>query len=276
MAAFVRPPFPTDFFVFLLPERLVVSTVRRAIISDIHGNFEALDSVLAHIAKESVDEIFCLGDIIGYGPSPCECLDRVIEASRVCLLGNHDQGAMFDPEGFNSGAERAIFWTRDQLEEAAGNRDQIDRRWDFLGTLPRVHRDDPWLYVHGSPRNPVNEYVFPEDIYNQKKMEKLFGLITKGCFQGHTHVPGIFLESLEFITPEQTENVFQVKDERFMINVGSVGQPRDGDPRSCYVIQEDDKVTFHRVDYDCGVTAEKIYQTPDLDNFLGDRIKEGR
>ncbi len=250
--------------------------MRRAIISDIHGNFEALESVLAHIAKENVDDIFCLGDIIGYGPSPCECLDKVIEASQICLLGNHDQGAMFDPEGFNSGAERAIFWTRDQLENAGGNRDQIDRRWDFLGTLPRVHRDDPWLYVHGSPRNPVNEYVFPEDIYNQKKMEKLFGLITRGCFQGHTHVPGIFLESLEFITPEQTEHVFQVKDEKFMINVGSVGQPRDGDPRSCYVIQEDDKVTFHRVDYDCGVTAEKIYQTPDLDNFLGDRIKEGR
>jgi predicted phosphodiesterase len=250
--------------------------VRRAIISDIHGNFEALQSVLAHIAEQNIDETFCLGDIIGYGPSPCECLDQVIESCRVCLLGNHDQGAMFDPEGFNSGAERAIFWTRDQLENSGGNREQIDRRWDFLGTLPRVHRDDPWLYVHGSPRNPVNEYVFPEDIYNQKKMEKLFGLIAKGCFQGHTHVPGIFLESLEFITPEQTDNVFRVKEERFMINVGSVGQPRDGDPRSCYVVQDDDSVTFHRVEYDVERTAEKIYQTPDLDNFLGDRIKEGR
>lgn len=217
-----------------------------------------------------------MGDIIGYGPSPCECLDKVIEHSKVCLLGNHDQGAMFDPEGFNSGAERAIFWTRDQLENSGGNRDQVDRRWDFLGTLPRVHRDDPWLYVHGSPRNPVNEYVFPEDIYNQKKMEKLFGLITKGCFQGHTHVPGIFLESVEFVTPEQTDNVFTIRDEKFMVNVGSVGQPRDGDSRSCYVIQEDDKISFHRVEYNIEATAEKIYQTADLDNFLGDRIKEGR
>ena len=149
--------------------------MRRAIISDIHGNFEALESVLAHIVDQKVDEIFCLGDIIGYGPNPCECLDKVIEKSEVSLLGNHDQGAMFDPEGFNSGAEKAIFWTRDQLENSPGSRDQIDRRWDFLGTLARVHRNDPWLYVHGSPRNPVNEYVFPEDIYNQKKMEKLFG-----------------------------------------------------------------------------------------------------
>jgi diadenosine tetraphosphatase ApaH/serine/threonine PP2A family protein phosphatase len=182
---------------------------------------------------------------------------------------------MFDPEGFNSGAERAIFWTRDQLENI-GDRDQIDRRWDFLGTLPRVHRDDPWLFVHGSPRNPVNEYVFPEDIYNQKKMEKLFGLISRGCFQGHTHVPGVFLESLEFITPEQTQNVFEFRDEKFMVNVGSVGQPRDGDSRSCYIVLEDNQLTYHRVEYDFNVTAQKIYDTPDLDNFLGDRIKEGR
>ena len=107
-------------------------------------------------------------------------------------------------------------------------------------------------------------------------MEKLFGLINKGCFQWHTHVPGVFLESLEFITPEQVEHVFNIGQERFMVNVGSVGQPRDGDPRSCYIVQEDSKITFHRVEYDWGVTAEKIYQTPDLDNFLGDRIKEGR
>jgi diadenosine tetraphosphatase ApaH/serine/threonine PP2A family protein phosphatase len=251
--------------------------VKRAIISDIHGNLEALEAVLAHIAtQQGIDEVFCLGDVVGYGPNPCECLDLVIDRCKVGLLGNHDQGAMFDPEGFNSGAERAIFWTREQLEKSNSDRTQVDRRWDFLGTLPRIHRDDPWLYVHGSPRNPVNEYVFPEDIYNQKKMEKLFGLISKGCFQGHTHVPGVFLESLEFITPEQVEYVFRIGQERFMVNVGSVGQPRDGDPRACYVVQEDDKITFHRVDYDVNKTADKIYQTPDLDNFLGDRIKEGR
>jgi len=101
-------------------------------------------------------------------------------------------------------------------------------------------------------------------------------LITRGCFQGHTHVPGVFLESLEFITPDQANHVFQITDEKFMINVGSVGQPRDGDNRSCYVIQEDDTITFHRVEYDFNKTADKIYQMPDLDDFLGDRIKEGR
>jgi predicted phosphodiesterase len=270
---------PNANIAYTLPHPLisqVVNMVKRAIISDIHGNLEALLSVLAHIAKQQVDEIFCLGDIVGYGPNPCECLDQVMDNCKTILLGNHDQGAMFDPEGFNSGAERAIFWTREQLENSGGPREAIDRRRDFLGTLPRLVREEPWLYVHGSARNPVNEYVFPEDIYNQKKMEKLFSLIEKGCCQGHTHVPGIFLESQEFITPDQTDYQFSIQGEKFMVNVGSVGQPRDGDPRSCYVIQEEDAITFHRVEYDIETTANKIYHTPDLDNFLGDRIKEGR
>ena len=250
--------------------------MKRAIISDVHANHEALQAVLAHIRTQNVDETYCLGDIIGYGPNPCECLDLIIDSCNVCLLGNHDQGALFDPEGFNSGAERAIFWTRQQLEHARGDRAQIDRRWEFLGELPRVQRDGDWLYVHGSPRNPVNEYVFPEDIYNQKKMEKLFSLVHRGCFQGHTHVPGVFTESRNFLTPEETDYVYEFGDQKFMVNVGSVGQPRDGDPRSCYVIQEDSRLTFHRVEYDRGATANKIYNIPDLDDFLGDRIKQGR
>lgn len=255
--------------------------MKRAIISDIHGNFEALLGVFEHVDEQGISEVYCLGDIIGYGPNPCECLDLVMKRTGVCLLGNHDQAALFDPEGFNTGAERAIFWTRDQLETGGGGaRDDIDARWDFLGALPRTHRDGEWLFVHGSARNPVNEYVFPEDVYNQKKMEKLFSLVEHGCFQGHTHVPGVFTESRTFLTPEETEYVYRVTDQKFMINVGSVGQPRDGDPRSCYVVLDDDPsnrtVTFHRVDYDRGKTADKIYGIPDLDNFLGDRIKQGR
>jgi predicted phosphodiesterase len=250
--------------------------LKRAIISDIHGNLEALQAVLADARAQGVEDVFCLGDIIGYGPNPCECLDLVIDTSRVCLLGNHDQGALFDPEGFNTGAERAIFWTRDQLENPRGNRTSVDRRWDFLGALPRTHRDGKWLYVHGSARNPVNEYVFPEDIYNQKKMEKLFSLIEFACFQGHTHVPGVFTESRNFMTPDETGYVYRYEDQKFMCNVGSVGQPRDGDPRPCYVIQEPHQLAFRRVEYDPTVTANKIYSIPDLDDFLGDRIKQGR
>ena len=96
--------------------------MRRALISDIHGNLEALEVVLDDIQSQGITEIFCLGDIIGYGPNPRECIDRVMETCKITLLGNHDQGAMFDPDGFNIGAERAIFWTREQLE-SPGDRD---------------------------------------------------------------------------------------------------------------------------------------------------------
>ena len=89
--------------------------MKRALISDIHSNLEAFEAVLADIKQQGITEIYCLGDIIGYGPNPRECIDLAMQCD-VCLLGNHDQGALFDPEGFNTGAERAIFWTRDQLE----------------------------------------------------------------------------------------------------------------------------------------------------------------
>ena len=163
--------------------------MRRALISDIHGNLEALEVVLDDIKAQGITEIFCLGDIIGYGPNPRECIDRVMETCKMTLLGNHDQGAMFDPDGFNIGAERAIFWTREQLE-SPHDRANNERRWEFLGELPRSHRLDPFLFVHGSPRNPLSEYIFPEDIYNHRKMERLFQLVERYCFQGHTHVPG--------------------------------------------------------------------------------------
>ena len=132
------------------------------------------------------------------------------------------------------------------------------------------------LYVHGSARNPLNEYVFPEDIYNQRKMEKLFSLVEQHCFQGHTHVPGVFTEGLRFFMPEEIGSEYHLTKEKTMTNVGSVGQPRDGDPRACYVVLEDEFFRFRRVEYPIDKTANKIYETPELDNFLGDRLREGR
>lgn len=245
----------------------------KAIISDIHGNLEGLEATLADIKEQQIDEIYCLGDIVGYGPNPRECIDLVIPA-KMCLLGNHDQGALFDPEGFNAGAERAIFWTRKMLE--SGDKIGNDRRWDFLGELPRTHREGDFLFVHGSARNPLNEYIFPEDIYNQRKMERIFGLVDKYCFQGHTHIPGVFTEDLNFIAPDEVNFQYELGDRKALINVGSVGQPRNGDNRSQYVVLDDDTVYFRQVDYDFDTTAAKIYDIPDLDNFLGDRLRDGR
>lgn len=249
----------------------------KALISDIHSNLEALEAVLKDIEAQGVDTIYCLGDIVGYGPNPCECVDAVMGLP-VVLLGNHDQGALFDPEGFNPQAERAIFWTRNQLESPAARRELREKRWEFLAERPRTYRDEkePVLYVHGSARNPLNEYVFPEDIYNQRKMERIFALIERYCFQGHTHVPGIFTESLQFYSPEEIDNVFELDNRKAMINVGSVGQPRDGDWRACYVLFDGKTVRYRRVEYDIDTTIKKIYAIPDLENFLGDRLRDGR
>jgi predicted phosphodiesterase len=249
--------------------------LKRALVSDIHANLEAIREVLKDIKTQGVDEIYCLGDVVGYGPNPCECIDLIMECD-ACILGNHDQGALFDPEGFNSGAERAIFWTRDQLEGAQGSPDDNARRWDFLGELPRTVRSNGFLYVHGSARNPLNEYVFPEDVYNQKKMEKIFSLIEKCCFQGHTHVPGVFTENCRYLSPDEIDYHYTLSEGKVMVNVGSVGQPRDGDNRACYAIQDGEEIIFRRVEYPFEQTIEKIFNTPELDNFLGNRLREGR
>ena len=119
--------------------------------------------------------------------------------------------------------------------------------------------------------------MFPEDtICSPKKLERSFALIQRCCFQGHTHVPGVFTESMNFLSPDEIGYQFQFSSEKAMINVGSVGQPRDGDPRACYVVQEDDKITYRRVEYPAEKTRQKIHDIPDLDNFLGDRLLEGR
>lgn len=252
--------------------------MRQALISDIHGNLEALTAVMEDIQKQKVERIVCLGDMVGYGPNPCQCLDIVMQKCSLTILGNHDQAALFDPEGFNPVALRAIYWTRDELDRGPGPASAINRRWDFLSELPKSHREGDILFVHGSPRDATNEYVFPETIYDQIRMQALFDRVSLLCFQGHTHMPGIFTADGEFITPDDCDYHFGLGHEKLMINVGSVGQPRDEDPRSCYVIMDDkqEEIEFRRIEYNLEQTIKKIYDIPDLDNMLGDRLRGGR
>jgi diadenosine tetraphosphatase ApaH/serine/threonine PP2A family protein phosphatase len=252
----------------------------KAILSDIHGNLEALQAVLEDIANFSVEEMYCLGDVIGYGPNPRECLDLVMQC-KVTLLGNHDQGAIFDPVGFNDIAERAIQWTRRQLDAPIPSRQASDRRWEFLGDLPRSFKENGMIFVHGSPRNPVNEYIFPEDIYNQSKLGRIFSLVEKYCFQGHTHLPGIFIEQapedyFQFLSPDEIDYTYDLDGHKTLCNVGSVGQPRDGDWRACYILLDGKRIHYRRLEYDVETTIKKIHETPDLDDFLGNRLRDGR
>jgi diadenosine tetraphosphatase ApaH/serine/threonine PP2A family protein phosphatase len=136
------------------------------------------------------------------------------------------------------------------------------------------------LYVHGSPRNHLNEYVFPEDIYNERKMTRLGEKFGRVCFNGHTHLPGIFVEHglgrWEFVDPQECTSGFPIDKHRVICNVGSVGQPRDGDWRACYVLFDGRRIWFRRVAYDVEATIRKIYALPELENFFGDRLRQGR
>src|SRR5262245_13907518 len=162
-----------------------------AILSDVHANLEALTAVLADAGRHHASRLVCLGDVLGYGPDPLPCVDLIRQRCEVAVLGNHDQAAMFDPEWFSGPAQRAIFWHRACLEQ--GDRATCEARWAWLAERPRSWSQGPWLFLHGTPRNPLNEYLFPEDVYNGRKMERNFDLMQHVCFTGHSHVPGVFL-----------------------------------------------------------------------------------
>ena len=261
--------------------------MRTAIISDIHGNAEALRTVLRDIDEKGVDRIICLGDIIGYGPEPLECVDLVEQRCAWSLLGNHDFGVLYEPTNFNPAAAAAADWTREQFD-AEPDEAKRTRRFAFLGSL-RVRVVEkangagfPMLAVHGSPRRPINEYIFPDDAMTAPdKMKAVFDRVERLAIVGHTHVPGVFTDEPDFYSPgELGRSVYCVsEDEKAVVNVGSVGQPRDHDPRASYVImQGDDDLTleFVRVEYDVAKTAEKIKSIPQLADWLGDRLYEGR
>ncbi|MCP4837148.1 MAG: metallophosphoesterase [Phycisphaera sp.] len=302
--------------------------MRTAIISDIHGNLEALRTVLADIDRRSVDEIVCLGDILGYGPDPLECVDLVAERCAWSLLGNHDYAVLYEPTNFNKAAKEAAYWTRTQLDEAAERDPESgNRRLDFLNRIrPRVRYRDVYICVHGSVRKPINEYLFETDVTNDRvKIKDVFRRIDDQvalgdtsvcgrCLVGHTHVPGIFnwseedgadfthasnlgggavattdpleLGSTEGTKTDSSDDPFLVgrhlfdPSEKAIANPGSVGQPRDFDERASYAILDttrpEHQIDFFRLPYDIDSVAEKIYAISELDDWLGDRLTEGR
>lgn len=256
-----------------------------AVISDIHSNLEAINTVLKDIEKRGIKTIYCLGDVIGYGPNPKQCLDLIIEKTRWCVMGNHDYATLYEPTNFNYSAEQASFWTREILE-TENEKEQCDKRWRFLGELPMLQTFKAKLgtnaatidFVHASPRKPINEYIFPDDVYsNPIKVRLMFERLKHICFVGHTHLPGVFLNEPDFYLPEELGNVYPIiPGEKAIINIGSVGQPRDRNNRSSYVYVEDNEVHFVRLEYDFQTTIEKINAIEELDNFHAERLRDGR
>lgn len=243
-----------------------------AVLSDIHANLEALEAVLADVADRRVDAVYCLGDTLGYGPDPVPCLDRVTRFDLV-LLGNFDLAVLNEPDGYPEGLLRVIRDHRRSVEADDG------RRLAYLSALAHRYETADTLYVHGSPHNPLNEYLFPEDSYNSRKMDRVAAAMGAVCFCGHTHVPGVFVpqwRGWEFRSPAECGNEWRSAGPKTIINVGSVGQPRDGDPRAGYVLWDGQVARFVRVEYDVATTIRKVRQSPDIDDMHGDRLGEGR
>lgn len=258
-----------------------------AVISDIHGNAAALRAVLADIEKRGLDRIINLGDVVGYGPDPLEVIDLVRKRCAWTLMGNHDFAVLYEPTNFNAAAESSAYWTRAQLDAEPDDALRA-QRYDFLGRLkvrvlerlPDANGSPPILAVHASPRRPINEYIFPDDAMDAPdKLEAIFERVERIALVGHTHVPGVFTDEPDFYPPSELGDGGAYKfldDEKAIINVGSVGQPRDEDPRASYAVLHPDRVEFFRVQYDVQSTADKIRAIPELHDWLAERLFRGQ
>jgi len=253
--------------------------VKVAIISDLHSNREALEAVFADIRARSLPTVYCLGDVVGYGPEPEFCVDLVRGHTALCLMGNHDEALFGDASDFNPHARGAIEFTRARMEPSWYSSGEKKSRWSWLKDLPPTHREGRFLFVHGSPRDPVREYVLSTDGFlNPEKLRAVFESFTGVAVGGHTHHPGLHDEAGRFHGLEGRDTLTLPLPEhgKYFVNVGSTGQPRDGDNRACYAVLEDHQVTWHRVPYDYRVTMQKILDTGSLSEILARRLAVGK
>ncbi len=238
------------------------------IFSDIHSNLEAFETVLAAAGKEDYDFALCLGDLVGYGANPNECIETLVSLPKnASVRGNHDAAAVYPQERvfFNADAHSAIEHTAEILTE---------KNSEILKNLPLVYNsNEAFIGVHASPHEPA---AWGYIIDGMEAMAAFHSMNRQTAFVGHSHIPCIFTEWGE-VRPLHSGDVIKLKEEhKYIINVGSVGQPRDGDPKAAYVFFDDgDKtVRFFRVKYDWETAAEKILKAG-LPEILASRILVG-
>jgi len=256
-----------------------------AILSDIHANYDALQAVLEQIDRLRPETIICLGDIVGYGPEPVACVDEVRKRCTVTLCGNHDFALIYGANDFTALAQASIERHRKLMMPHPGDGAEATRkreRWAFLKGLPYRHAHDHRLMVHASPRNPVVEYLRKVDVLLGlgDKIKDNFRQMDWICFIGHTHQPGIITRDMKFLEPAEIGGVYAAQPhQKAIINVGSVGQPRDGDWRACFVTVDDHAVVrYHRVEYDVENAASKMaaLAAAGVDDSLPERLRRGR
>lgn len=252
-----------------------------AVISDIHANFEALRAVLEELDRLEVKTVFCLGDLVGYGPDPVQCVDAVRQRCEVTLCGNHDFALVYGSDDFNPVARTSLDYHRRLLMPRVDRPSPEARaRWGFLKNLPKRHVRDETLFVHGSPRNPVSEYLRKIDVMlgMTERLNENFALVDWLCYVGHTHRAGVITQDLQFLEPDDVGGTFRPKPhQKAIINPGSVGQPRDHDARAAFVtIGEQGEVCFRRARYDVQAVAARMAAMPDMDPSLADRLRRGQ
>lgn len=240
--------------------------MRTAIFGDIHANLEALEAILEDAAGQGVTDFVCLGDVVGYNADPVACLNMIRDMDCPTVKGNHDQDASEDHslDSMNPVAALALQWTREQLDD-----DQ--RLW--LKKLRMVRQVSDYTIVHSTLDQPVHwNYV----TNRFDAMSNFSYQFTQICFHGHTHVPRVYVKS-DKVREVPAESIAIEANSKYFINVGSVGQPRDGDPRACYAIIDDNHklVVFRRVVYDIAKTQQKIREAG-LPEMLAERLQEGR
>ncbi len=251
--------------------------MKYAILSDVHGNLEALEVVLAHTRAEGCEKYVCGGDVVGYNANPRECIQRIRETNMPCVMGNHDEyiGLDCDLSAFNPYAAEAVIWARQQLNEE-------ERRW--LSTLRRIRLVDSFSVVHCTWDSPKNwGYVQTE----HDAVSSFLYQPTQVSFHGHTHVPLSFVLTPKSNKPEDLgagrvtggfyDTITVEKGHKYFVNVGSVGQPRDGDPRAAYVTYDTagGVIKLHRLDYDIASTQAKIRKAG-LPERLAERLEIGK
>ncbi|MBI4617407.1 MAG: metallophosphoesterase [Planctomycetes bacterium] len=244
----------------------------RAILSDVHGNLEALRAVLSDARELGATEILCLGDMVGYGPDPVACVDLLRRASRVVLKGNHEEAVLSGDAGMKPDVQATIQAAREALQKGWRGRS----RWNFFAHLPSTYREGDQLYVHASPRDPINEYMMPSDCRDlPEKLREIFKLVDHVAFVGHTHVPGIFSPEPSFRPAGQVPDGELLGRKKWIVNVGSVGQPRDRDRRACYVLFDGTSVRYRRVEYEFEKTQRKILAAGLASENHARRLAEG-
>lgn len=250
-----------------------------ALISDLHSNVEALTAVFADIDRHPGCRIVCLGDVVGYGPEPTEVADMTRARVSACVRGNHDEALLTGGYGFHAAAKDAIGWTRAQLQPGFFSGYAVRQRWDWLATLPVKLAEGPDLFVHGSPNDPTCEYVLKNEVDSglyEEKYRSMFQAFDRLLFVGHSHLPCVVSEDLVAREAAALGNEYVHRGGRAIVNVGSVGQPRDNDPRACYVLFDGEKVEWRRVPYDVEKAIAKFAQIPELSPRLAERLRLGR